>query len=62
MAINYDVLQNPDSAKWFFVIFGIPSGNVYESDADFGSEEEAEDAAVRWIADNLLETPKDEEE
>jgi hypothetical protein len=62
MTINYDVLQDPDSNKWFFIIFGVPSGDVYESDAGFDSEGEAEDAAVRWIADNLLETPKGKKE
>lgn len=54
MPINYGVLRDVETDKWFFVVFGGEDGNVYESDPAFDSESEADVAALRWISDNLL--------
>jgi hypothetical protein len=54
MDINYSVLRDTESGYWFFIVFGKIDDNVYECDPVFDSESEAEDAALRWIADNLL--------
>ena len=54
MNINYSALQDTESGNWFFIIFGEKGDNVYECDPAFISESKAEEAALRWIADNLL--------
>jgi hypothetical protein len=55
MTINYDVLQDEDTGRWFFIIFTKVGEDVYESNPGFFSEEEAVHAALNWIANNLIE-------
>ena len=54
MPIHYDVQRDEDSGRWFFIVFTAPDEDVYESEPGFDSEEDADEAAVRWIAENLL--------
>jgi hypothetical protein len=56
MLIYYDAQQDADSGQWFFIVFSGPQQDVYESDPGFDSEQEACEAAVRWITENLSDT------
>lgn len=58
MTIRYGVIQDIETENWFFIIFGEKNEDVYESEPGFESEQEAAEAAVRWIADNLM-SPQD---
>ncbi|UCE88346.1 MAG: hypothetical protein JSW10_08270 [Pseudomonadota bacterium] len=54
MAVYYDIQRDNESGRWFFVIFGEQGEDVYESEPGFDSDQQAEGAALRWIADNLI--------
>ena len=60
MSIHYDIFKNDKTDLWFFIVLDDNEHEIYQSEAAFYSEVEAEKNVMRWITDNLLEINKDD--